>query len=329
MKHVARVGFVLGLIMAAFIVAREGLAPIGHLLLQAGWLLLLLVPLHLLPLWLDAVGWRGQILHRASIWALLQIATIREAINRLLPVASVGGEIAGAHLLTRLGVPAAVAAASVIVELVLTLAAQTAFIALGVMSLVESRGDFRQLTAWLLTLGAIIPVPLLSFWLLRSGALYKGVRALATRFVRDNDRLTAFTDGWRSLEELIRRLTGDGVRLLTTLAWQWVALVVGCMETWFAMRWLGHPVTAAAAVALDSLTLAVRSVAFVIPAGLGVQEAGMIGIGALLGIGSDVAVTLSLVKRLREVLFGVGAFALWQWTESHARVVTNPRLCER
>ena len=69
MRQVAPVGFLLGLIMAAIIVAHEGVGSIVHLLRQAGWLALLLVP-------------------------LLQIATIREAITSLLPVANVGGEIA-------------------------------------------------------------------------------------------------------------------------------------------------------------------------------------------------------------------------------------------
>jgi len=48
------------------------------------------------------------------------------------------------------------------------------------------------------------------------------------------------------------------------------------------------------ALALESFTGAARSLIFIAPAGLGVQEAGLVGIGHVLGLGSDVAIALSL-----------------------------------
>ena len=42
----------------------------------------------------------------------------------------------------------------------------------------------------------------------------------------------------------------------------------------------------------------------VVPAGLGLQEAAIVGLGQALGIGVDIALTLSLAKRVREFLFG-------------------------
>jgi hypothetical protein len=38
-------------------------------------------------------------------------------------------------------------------------------------------------------------------------------------------------------------------------------------------------------------------------------------VGLLLGLGADVALALSLAKRLREVVFGVPALLIWQWME--------------
>jgi hypothetical protein len=42
-----------------------------------------------------------------------------------------------------------------------------------------------------------------------------------------------------------------------------------------------------------------------------IQEAGLVGIGHMLGLGGDVAVALSLAKRMREILFGLSALAAW------------------
>jgi hypothetical protein len=44
----------------------------------------------------------------------------------------------------------------------------------------------------------------------------------------------------------------------------------------------------------------------------------------MLGIGSDVAIALSLAKRMREILFGLPALAAWQWTtgaKAGARII--------
>ena len=79
-----------------------------------------------------------------------------------------------------------------------------------------------------------------------------------------------------------------------------------------ALRLLTHPVTFDVAVALESLTIAARSVFFIAPAGLGVQEAGLVGFGSLYGLSGEVAIALSLAKRAREVLFGLPALAAWQ-----------------
>jgi hypothetical protein len=46
--------------------------------------------------------------------------------------------------------------------------------------------------------------------------------------------------------------------------------------------------------------------------GLGVQEAGRVGFGYLLGLGNDASIALSLAKRMREILFGVPALGYWQ-----------------
>ena len=88
--------------------------------------------------------------------------------------------------------------------------------------------------------------------------------------------------------------------------------VAGALETWLALYWLQHPVGFGTALALESLTQAIRHFIFVVPAGLGVQEAGLVGFGYLLGLGNDATIALSLAKRMREILFGVPALVYWQ-----------------
>ncbi|MGC8073791.1 hypothetical protein ACP3W1_24840, partial [Salmonella enterica] len=86
-------------------------------------------------------------------------------------------------------------------------------------------------------------------------------------------------------------------------------------ETWLALHLLGHDIGIGAALAIESLTLAVRHFAFFVPGGLGVQEASFVLFGRLVGLPPEVSVALSLARRLREIGFGVPALLSWQWVE--------------
>ena len=140
------------------------------------------------------------------------------------------------------------------------------------------------------------------------------VEKLGTRMINSkSERFSAFSN-LTQLDTAIRRLASAHKRLALATVWQLAGLIAGGSETWLALRWLGHPLSPAGALAIESITLAARSLIFVAPAGLGVQEAGLVGVGHVLGIGSDVAIALSLAKRMREILFGLPALAVWQIT---------------
>ena len=113
MKIGVQISFALGLGVLIALIATQGAGAIASLLAGAGWKLILLVPLQTLPLLLDVLGWRSVILGRVRLPALFLIACIRQAINRLLPVANVGVELVGLRLLVQQGVDGASAGASI------------------------------------------------------------------------------------------------------------------------------------------------------------------------------------------------------------------------
>lgn len=299
-----------GLIVLVVLMMRDSAASIVALLDRAGWRLLLLLPLHTLPLLLDVIGWRVLIFDGAPIRSLFWIAAIREAINRLLPVANVGGEIVGIRLLTRNGVGGPEAISSVIVEMLLNLVAQYLFFALGLALLLRITDKVQGAGTLLIVVLGPLPILGLFFWLLRSGTLFRTLQSVGDRLLKLKPLYSA-----RDLDNLdlaVRRLVSAHGRLARGTVWQLAGLISGSLETWLALKWLEHPVSIPAALILESFTLAARSLIFFAPAGLGVQEAGLIGIGYLLGLGSDVALALSLAKRMREILFGLPALAAWQ-----------------
>jgi putative membrane protein len=296
------------------LIAILGAGAIASLLAVAGWKLLLLVPLQTLPLLLDVLGWRAVILGRIRLPALFLIACIRQAINRLLPVANVGGEIVGLRLLVQQGVDGASAGASIVVELLLSLFAQYTFVAIGVVCLFSRSHDAHAVRALGIGLAAGLPPLVVLIIIVRRGRVFHRVEQQAMRLLRPwlNDH-REYDRGAR-VDAAVRETFAARSRWSRALIWQISGLVAGCSETWLALRWLGHPVGFADALVLESLTQAAKSVFFMVPSALGVQEAGLIGVGLLLGLGSDVALALSLAKRMREVLFGLPSLAAWQWT---------------
>jgi putative membrane protein len=285
---------------------------------------LLLVPLQVLPLLLDVLGWRVLIERHVRLRALFGIAAIRQAVNRLLPVANVGGDLVGIRLLVHEGVDGPSAAASVIIELMIALGAQFVFAVVGVACVLMRSQDARLLTGFALGFGVILPAFAGVLVTLRHGRIFFRIEQLAIRHLgRWLEGIAAVNQG-ATLDARIRELFAGRNRLLRSFGWQLAGLVAGSSETWLALTLLGHPVSIAAAIALESLIQAAKSVLFMVPAGVGVQEAGLIGIGRWFGLDADVALALSLAKRMREILFGLPALAIWQWIEGRRLAAQVP-----
>ncbi|MGH8229297.1 MAG: lysylphosphatidylglycerol synthase domain-containing protein [Steroidobacteraceae bacterium] len=336
MRLAARIALAAGLAVMIVLIVREGGRSIVTLLSGAGGILLLLVPLHALPIGLDVLGWRtliGRLAPPPGFGVLFWIAAVREACNRLLPVANIGGEIVGIRLLAaRGGVEGPAAAASVVIEVLLTLVSQLLFVLLGVALLLRAtRGPGPEpLRGIELGVGVAVVVIACLFLLLRYGSIFERLERLAQRMIglsrgtlpegwlpvpapRRTSPGTPASSPWRELDASVRELYRARTGLAATVGWQLAGLLSGSLEVWLALRWLGAPIDLEAAIALESLTQALRQFIFLVPAGLGVQELGLVGFGSLLGVAPDVAITLSLVKRMREILFGVPALASWQW----------------
>jgi uncharacterized membrane protein YbhN (UPF0104 family) len=157
----------------------------------------------------------------------------------------------------------------------------------------------------LLALVVTLPVPLGTAWLLRYGS----------RFLIGLVGENSLSESVASLDRAIRASLRRHRALLVTGFLQFGGLLSGSFEIWFVLRLFGHPVDWRAAIVVESLTQAVRHIAFVIPAGLGVQEAALVVFGRTFGIDAELALAVSMAKRVREVLLGVVSLLSWQWME--------------
>jgi putative membrane protein len=317
MRIAAYIGGLLGLALLVALVIRSDLSAMLHALDSGGLQLLWLVPYRALFFALYAVGWLALLgpydpRRRAGVGYLFWVTAVREAVDRLLPVASVGGGVVGVRLLRWRGLATIPVSATVIVEMVTTLITVYLFTGLGLLLLVEFDATGRDYHRLLLAFTLTLPVPVATVLLLRFGSAFGRLQKFLRPMVGDS----MTSEQAESLDHELRACLRRGRRLLASGALQFAALISGCFEIWFALRLFGHPVSWATALVLESMTQAVRHLAFVVPAGLGVQEAGLVIFGHAFGISGELALAVSMAKRIREVLCGLPALMSWQWSES-------------
>jgi putative membrane protein len=118
-----------------------------------------------------------------------------------------------------------------------------------------------------------------------------------------------------NMHETILALYKDRRGVLLGCFYHLSSWIVGVGEIWLALRLMGVEISVHEAFILESLGQAVRSAAFLVPAALGVQEGGYLLLGAMFGLSPELALALSLVKRVRELLLGLPALLAWQVVE--------------
>lgn len=310
--HLALAG---GLALFLYLVVTQGIAEVATVLGAAGWGLLGVALFHLVPMAADTVGWRHLIPpeRRRSLATLLWARWVGEAVNGLLPVAQVGGDLVKARLLTQRGMSGVTAGASVVVDLTLASFTQVLFTLLGLGLLAAYLGG-AGIVAAVLTGTAIMGLMLAGFYVAQRRGLFSGLVGILGRIVEGRD-WQALVGGAAALDRAIAEIYCDRRALLAAGAWRLLGWIVGAGEVWLAMYILGHPVDLAQALLLESLGQAVRAAAFAVPGALGVQEGGFLVLGALLGLDPSLALALSLVKRVRELLLGVPGLIAWQIAE--------------
>jgi putative membrane protein len=320
MKRLLVVAAGLGLILAVAIIAEEGFGAVAQAFAAVGLVgVAAVVALRAAALAGAGAGWwlvfpaAAKAKLRLCIW----VRCIREAINVLLPVAQVGGEIAGARVMILFGIPAGLSGATVLADMLMQVVALFLFIVAGIAILAVHGADDAFIGS--AAIGAAVMGLLLAgfFAAQRFGGvklLDRGLMALADRF------------GWSSLASLaslhdnLMRIYADVPRFALAMLVHIAVWFIGALEVLVVLRLMGYPVSFADAVVIESLGHAVRAGAFLVPGALGVQEAGFIAICALYGIPAAEAVALSLVKRVPDLVIGVPFLFAWHAHEAKALI---------
>ncbi|AQU87584.1 hypothetical protein B0W47_08975 [Komagataeibacter nataicola] len=305
-----------GVGLTVWMLGRFGLHDILGLIAAGGWSIPAIIIFHVTQVCASAQAWRllaqtGR--PKLAFADFFALRCAREGINNLLPVAQVGGEVITTRLLARrddTGIKQA--AASTICDLTIELLSQVTFtlIGLGVLFCLVNRShvtdELMESAGAALLLGAIF-----------FGSQYLGAIALVEKLLV---RIAAHL-GWDGIDD-IRGLHAQILTLYRTRenslragALQLLGWSLGMFEVFVVLAAMGHPLSLADSFVIESVGQAAKSAGFAVPGALGVSEGGYILIGGLLGLSPQEGIALSLIKRLREIAWGLPSLVAWQVME--------------
>ena len=315
MKAALLRGLLIVVILAVAWWVRDGFGDVKGALDTAGWTgVVVLAAYHLLPMALCGLGWSvlQSTESRISAWVFVMGRWIRDGVGELAGFLPLSGEVAGIRHLTRFGVRPAMSGALVVVDVTAEAIAQFFFSLLGV-GLWLARYPDSEVTRWgIITLGLSIPV-LIGLVVVQRSWFVHFLESLPSRLMPQHWEAPDVEQG---VLASIHDIYANRRRVAASVSLHVVAWIAGALEAWVALRLLGHPLDLGDVLAMESIIFAIRSAAFVVPAAIGLQEGGYMIFGAMLGLPTEVALAVSLLKRGRELMLGLSALIAWHFVET-------------
>ncbi|OYY67395.1 lysylphosphatidylglycerol synthase domain-containing protein [Sphingomonas sp. 28-63-12] len=317
LKYLALLLTVIGLAAAVWLIGQTGFAQViagvsriglfGFVLFM-GWSGLCLTVLG--AAWLAVAPG----ISRAQLGTFAWARTAREGATDVLPFSQFGGLVIGARTAIAGDIRSSLVYASLIADQTTELAAQLAFTLFGVAMLataLSSNGHGPDVLPMVFGGTAVLAAIMAGFAFAQRPVL-KMAQGLAGRLLPGSvATMTALT----AELDAIYRLRG---RVILAFLLHLVAWIFAAFGAWVALWLMGFQMRISALLALEALIFTLRTVAFAIPGGIGVQEAAYVLLGPIFGLPPSAGLALSLVKRARDVSIGIPAMLVWQAQEVRA-----------
>ena len=306
---------VIGLMFGTLLVAWYGFGPIGTAMLSVGsggfalfcaWQLVTMVFL--------GISWRvvAPIVGARQIAPFVWGRIVRDSAGSCLPFSVVGGFVLGMRAATLHGISWSVATLSMVMDLTAEFVAEIMFGIAGLLVLLARSADLSLTKPILITVAlALVGTAVIlrvQKWSVPFFVRF-GRRILGGPFAGSGEQGAVTSE--RELAEMYSH-TGRMALGISTHLVGWLCKGTG---NWIAFRLLGSNIDITAALAIEALLHVILIPAFVVPGYAGVQEAGYAAIGALFGVPPGISLSVSLLRRARDIAIGIPVLLVWQLIE--------------
>jgi len=304
----------LGLATTLYLVFYVGLGGVFGAITSLGWrgfALFCILYTGLLALmsaaWFVLIPGGGKVGWPTYFWG----RAVRDSAAEVLPLSQFGGFVIGARAVALRGVAATMAYASTVVDVTTEMLAQIVFVIFGVFIFFRHLGFHGAHSHLFVPL--LVGTTLAAFG--AAGFIFaqqrgaKVAESLAGRLVPGAVRHAgAFA---RCIEDIYaapwRTIASTAIHLLGWMASAFIS--------WIVVRLIGAHVGYLDMVAIESALCAIRSAAVFVPSAMGVQEASYAMLMPLFGVGPELGVALSLLKRACNFAIGIPVLLSWQGLE--------------
>jgi putative membrane protein len=257
-------------------------------------------------------AWYALLFPYRVLWrALVFGRQLRDSASDLLPFTQVGGMVFGARAAVLGGIPAPLSYASMMVDVTTELMGQIAFIIIGLLfgitALRASPAFAPYADGMILGTALLVPV-LIAFVVVQRRGTYLAEK-LAGRF------LPAAVHHTEAFSQMLKELYARPWRLALSAVLHLVAWTASGVWIWLVLRLAGAHIDVFSAIAIEALLGALRSATVFIPSAIGVQEAGYAAMAQVFGVGPEIGLAVSLLKRARDITVGVPVLLIWQVVE--------------
>ena len=301
---------VVGVVFLGILVATNDPAAIFGSISRLGWRLAVIAcfPFAIITAF-DTLGWYFAFLHpRVPFRTLLAARLAGEAFNLTTPTASLGGEAVKAWLL-RGRVPLDESVLSVVVAKTTIMIGQGLFLLVGIVITWLAAPSDSRLLGWMLWLLAVEVLAIVGFLLAQIQGGFGWVPRVLGRIGLGRSRhreTVARLD--RGLAWFYRK---EPRRLVLSIGFHFIAWLLGSLEAYLILNFLGLEVSLETATIIEALGTAVRFATFLVPASLGALEGGFVATFTALGLAPSAGVAFGLARRVREVVWIAVGFAIF------------------
>jgi len=309
------IGLFCGLLLLTALIVWQGAGDILGLFMASGWPLLFVVLAWSPSVFLGTTAWRYlfKAKEEPKYRDLFMALWMGRAINTLLPVASIGGEVVKARMLIQWGYDKSASSASVVVDKTIQVLALIIWGVIGVGLLVNYSVDLL-LAKYALIGFAVLGGAVALFLLAQQAGLFSRTTHTLHK-ITGMDFFDGLKPGAGKIDQAVKDCYSRRSRFWASLLWRMAMLVLQSAEVWVAALVLGHPITVMEAIFLKSLTSTISDIAFVVPNAYGLQEGAYVVFGAFIGLPAELALAMSLATRLRELIFDLPGLLIWQHAE--------------
>ncbi|WP_040508435.1 HpnL family protein [Gluconobacter morbifer] len=314
----------LGVALFTFIAAKAGIHPVLEALKKVGvnGFLLLVVWQIVIDLGLG-VAWKAAV-PMLGFRRLAGARLVRDSAGACLPFSQLGGMVIGVRATLagtdprdvrgkELHWPEGVAAN--LVDITTEVMGQIAFVLIALLCLIGHHGASRFV--WPLIGGLVLlSMGIAGFiWTQHRGGTM--VRKIATFFGRHiaAEWRESLIGNTQTFQECLETLWSSPDRISLGAFCHLLCWLASAAMTWLALQLLGGHVTYLSAVAIEGVVCGIMSAGFLVPASLGVQEGAYVTLGIIFGIDSQISLSISLLRRGRDILIGIPVLLVWQGIE--------------